>query len=399
MAAMLLALLALPALAAALYLVTASALSSRPLGLPRPRARRATSFVIVVPAHNEAEGLPATLASLAALEWPADRRRVLVVADNCTDATAQVAAAHGAEVLLRHEQSRRGKGYALEAAFFHLLGMPTAAWDAVVVIDADTEVQPNLLAVAHARLGDGLRALQVPYLARGGAHPMHSITEVALYASHVVRGRAREALALSVGLRGNGMVLTRDALERVPYRAFSAIEDLEYGLALGRAGLRVGFAPGTVVRGDMPTEASVANVQRTRWIGGRAALLRRELPGVLRDAWRLRSRVLLDLALDLLIPPLAALTLLVALGVAVTAAMLAAGHADARLPLLLWGLAALGIAAHVAHAAVGAQRARALLRAARLLPAYVLRKTTITLRTLLVPTHHWVRTARPGEAR
>jgi cellulose synthase/poly-beta-1,6-N-acetylglucosamine synthase-like glycosyltransferase len=392
-----LSILALPALAAAFYVLAASWLAERPLALPRPRSARPTRFTIVVPAHNEEQGLPATLASLDKLEWPAAARRVLVVADNCTDATARVAAAHGAEVLVRHEQSRRGKGYALEAAFFRLLGEPTTEWDAVVVIDADTDVQPNLLGVAHARLLAGEQALQVPYLARGASHPMHVITEVALYASHVVRGRARESLGLSVGLRGNGMVLSRKALERVPYNAFSAIEDLEYGIALVRAGIRVAFAPGTVVRGDMPSDAKVAGVQRTRWIGGRAALLRRDGIALLTDAWQRRSWLLLDAAVDLLVPPLSALALLIGVGFVAAAGLAVAGVATAWLPLALWSIALAALVAHVAHAAKGAGRRTAMVRAVRILPSYVLRKASITLRSLLIPTHHWVRTARPGD--
>jgi len=393
----LLIVLALPALAAAAYVLVASWIAERPLALPRPRAARPTRFTIVVPAHNEEHGLPATLASLAKLEWPSAARRVLVVADNCSDATARVAALHGAEVLVREEKSRRGKGYALEAAFFRLLGEPTTEWDAVVVIDADTDVQPNLLAVAHARLLTGERALQVPYLARSAQHPMHVITEVALYASHVIRGRARETLGLSVGLRGNGMVLSRAALERVPYNAFSAIEDLEYGIALVRAGIRVAFAPGTVVRGDMPSDAKVAGVQRTRWIGGRAALLRRDGVALLVEAWRQRSWLLLDAAVDLFVPPLSALALLVGLGTSASLGALVAGVTLAWLPLLLWGAATVALTAHVLHAAQGADRSRAMLFAVRILPSYVLRKAAITLRSLLLPTHHWVRTARPGD--
>src|SRR6476469_6442466 len=69
--------------------------------------------VVLVPAHDEENGLPATLAGLLPLLRPGDR--LLVVADNCTDRTAAAARAAGAEVVERHDPDRRGKGYALAA--------------------------------------------------------------------------------------------------------------------------------------------------------------------------------------------------------------------------------------------------------------------------------------------
>jgi 1,2-diacylglycerol 3-beta-glucosyltransferase len=393
---LLLTVAALPVLAAALYLAVLTWLGRRPLVAAVAPSATPTRFVLVVPAHDEAAGLPATLATLDALAWPAAQRRVLVVADNCSDDTAAIARAHGVEVLERQDQQRRGKGHALAAAFARLVAEPADRWDAVVVIDADTDVTPDLLQAAHARLVAGADALQAVYLSRPGAAPLQTITEVALYASHVLRGRARERLGLSVGLRGNGMVLSRRLLARLPYEAFSAVEDLEYGIQLARAGVRIGLLPETIVRGDMPSEAAVAATQRTRWIGGRAAVVRTELPGLLRDAVTRRSALLSDLAVDLLLPPLSLLVLLTVLGLGLSLVPLWDGHV---LPVSLWGAAALLLAAHVAVAAAGAGRLAALGGVVRLLPKYVVTKAAIALRALVAPTTTWVRTARPSDAR
>jgi glycosyltransferase involved in cell wall biosynthesis len=71
-------------------------------------------FDLIVPAHNEAAIIARTVKSLRAVDWPADRFRVLVVADNCSDNTAQVAREAGAQVLERHGSSHRGTCYALD---------------------------------------------------------------------------------------------------------------------------------------------------------------------------------------------------------------------------------------------------------------------------------------------
>src|SRR5438128_10592788 len=95
----LIALAALPLVLACGYLFVLTVLSWRPQ-LP-PESQAPPSFDIIVPAHNEAAGIASTVKSLLALDWPADKRRVVVVADNCSDDTAELARAAGAVVLER----------------------------------------------------------------------------------------------------------------------------------------------------------------------------------------------------------------------------------------------------------------------------------------------------------
>ncbi len=92
-----------------------------------------TRFVVVVPAHNEEAGIGETVASALAVDYPSELRVVLVVADNCSDATAARARDAGALVLERAHETLRGKGYALELAFEHVDRENLGA--AVVVVD------------------------------------------------------------------------------------------------------------------------------------------------------------------------------------------------------------------------------------------------------------------------
>ena len=135
LAQLLLAALALPALGACTYLLILTLLSAR-LPVP-PRSSRRLRFDVVVPAHNESVRIARSLASLRGLDWPQERFRIVVVADNCTDATAGLARAAGARVLERNDDTLRGKGYALRCAFDYSRDCRWA--DAVVVVDADAE--------------------------------------------------------------------------------------------------------------------------------------------------------------------------------------------------------------------------------------------------------------------
>ena len=129
---------------------------------------------------------------------------------------------------------------------------------------------------------------------------------IAFGSFHVLRSLARERLELSAGLRGNGMCFTTQLLEQVPHDAYSIVEDVEYGIKVGEAGHRVHYAAEAHVYGEMVTSAAASSSQRRRWEGGRAALGSRGL-SLIAEAIARRSSVLLDLALDILVPPLSTL--------------------------------------------------------------------------------------------
>jgi cellulose synthase/poly-beta-1,6-N-acetylglucosamine synthase-like glycosyltransferase len=305
--------LAVPATASCAYLTLLTLLSGRPK-TPRPAART-LRFDVIVPAHNEAAIIDRTIASLRGIAWPQDRFRVVVVADNCTDDTAEVARRAGAEVLVRNDPSKRGKGYALQFAFNASRDDHWA--DAVVVVDADSEASPNILEAFTARIESGLHAVQSHY---GVRNPMASwrtrLITIAKGSFHIVRSRARERLGLSCGLRGNGWCVTHALLQRVPYQAFSLTEDVEYGITIGLAGYRVAYTDEAHADADMVSSEDIARRQRQRWEDGRLQLIRSKTLPLLAHALKGRSAICLDLAIDLLVLPLSYVALnVLALGV------------------------------------------------------------------------------------
>ncbi|MEY2654827.1 MAG: hypothetical protein RLZZ524_1855, partial [Pseudomonadota bacterium] len=193
--------LLLPVLASCLYLLGLTLLSGRPRRPPAapPRLR----LDIIVPAHDEAALIGRTVASLLAVDWPADLRRVCVVADNCTDDTAERARAAGAVVWARDDPSLRGKGHALAHGFE---ASRREAWaDAVLVVDADSTVSANLLRACADRLERGAQVVQVHHGVLNAQDSWRTrLMAIALEAFHRVRSRGRERLGLSCGLRGNG---------------------------------------------------------------------------------------------------------------------------------------------------------------------------------------------------
>jgi len=380
--------LGLPVFACASYLALATVLSGRSrLPAYRDPERR---FRFIVPAHNESAGIAATVRSLLGVDYPSSLFEVVVVADNCEDDTAQQARAAGAIVLERNDKERRGKGYALLLAFSSL---PETV-DAVVVVDADTLISPNLLRAFAARRDLGAVAMQADYAVRNPDSGWRTrLIAIAFGAFHIVRSRARERLRLSCGLRGNGMCFSKAILAEVPHEAFSIVEDVEYGLRLGEAGHRVHYVDEAHVYGEMVSTGAAAGSQRRRWEEGRKELVRRNGWRLLIRGVKTRNRVLFDLAADLLVPPLSRIAIASVLGTCAAAALgfLTGGFA---ISLVLFGVSLLAVALYVLRGwSVSGTGLRGLVDLG-IAPVYVIWKATLRLRKVTQPTSTWVRTKR-----
>ncbi|NJO15550.1 MAG: glycosyltransferase [Thioploca sp.] len=259
-------------------------------------------LAVVVPAHNEETNIGRCVASLLNSDKPNSQVSIYVVADNCTDETARCAQSAGAQVLIRQDETKRGKGYALDYAFQQLLKQDV---DAILIIDADTVVEKNFWCACEQILVSGAAAIQCRYTVNNPEAALRTrLMHIALLAFNVLRPRGRAYWGFSVGILGNGFGLTRHVLQQVPYQARSVVEDLEYHLALVNAGMRVHFVDSTTVRGDMPTGRQGTDSQRARWEGGRLRMILEQLPilsqAVLTGQWRL-----LEPLLELLLLPLA----------------------------------------------------------------------------------------------
>jgi cellulose synthase/poly-beta-1,6-N-acetylglucosamine synthase-like glycosyltransferase len=342
-------------------------------------------LAIVVPAHNEAAGIRRCVRSLLRCEPASDKFAVVVVADNCTDDTADVARDAGAITLVRCDPQRRGKGYALDFAFQTLLA---EGYDALIVVDADTVVDANFTLEFRRLFSAGAEAIQCRYTVNNANTSTRTrLMNIALFAFNVLRPRGRDRWGLSAGLLGNGFGLSSETLRAVPYDAVSVVEDLEYHLRLVRSGRAVRFADAVTVRADMPAGGPGAKTQRARWEGGRFRMLLNAAPALLKEVLHGRFR-LLEPLLELLLLPLA-------FHVALLLAALAAPFGPSRIYASVGlGLVALHIVAAIRVGGGGWKDFAALAAA----PFYVVWKALLIpamLRTARTNAE-WVRTERAG---
>jgi 1,2-diacylglycerol 3-beta-glucosyltransferase len=390
-AAAALAIVAIPVAAGAGYLLAIVALSGK---RPAPTAEASYRFQIIVPAHNEELGIASTVENLRAMAYPADKFSIVVVADNCSDATARVAREAGARVLERNDEELRGKGYALAHAFERL---PEDV-DAVVVVDADTLVSPNLLSAFAARIERGAGAVQADYAVRNPQESWRTrLMAIALGSFHVARSRARERVGLSAGLRGNGMCFTRELLRRVPHDAFSVVEDVEYGLRLGELGQRVHYADEAHVYGEMVTSGAAAASQRKRWEGGRRALAKAHGWRLLRKGISERNAMIFDLGLDLLMPPLSRIAASALGGTLVSSSALLLGGAPFLVPAAIWSGSLASVGVYVLRGwSLSGTGVRGLVTLA-CAPGYVVWKAGLGIGRNARADGPWIRTKREAE--
>lgn len=368
------------------------------VGLPKSRQRPLPAWAgrlcVLVPAHDEAAGIAQTLAALEAVSAPGTE--ILVVADNCRDDTAAIARAAGAEVVERHDPSRRGKGYALACGRDHLAGRPGGPPDVVVVLDADCRLLPASL----ERLGATALAEEVPVqavnliLADLSAPPMVQISSFAMVVKNLYRSRGMQRLGGAALLTGTGMAFPWKHIAAADLATGALAEDLALGIELTRKGHVPQLVPEAGVRSPAAAMKD-ALAQRRRWEHGFLDSVRAQALPLVLGGMRRRSLAEVLLGLHLLVPPLAMLVLISALFL--VPAVLATLLGGTRGPLILMTIALALAALAITLAWVGEGRRYLRLSAVARAPLYILWKLPIYVGFLRNSRAEWQRTPRPAD--
>lgn len=367
------------------------------LGLPSGRRRKpamdrakAGRAVIVMPAHNEEEVITDTLDRLVG-SLPA-QTEILVVADNCTDATAAIAREKGVAVVERFDAARRGKGYALDYGRTCLKQQPP---DVVVVLDADCTISRESLQALIGATSSAGRPQQAVYLLRApdGADPKVLVSCFAFLLKNLVRQRGLQRLAGRVHLTGTGMAIQWHHFASADLATSNVVEDIRLGLELADSGYPPALAEAAVVWSE-PASAAGTLVQRARWEGGYLETASQTVPELLGQGLRRLSGKRIAAALDLAVPPLALLAMLNLIALTVAALLLAIAGGD-WWPILLH--LAICLCAAAAVLAVWWKEGRTIVPFSVILriPAYVLWKIPLYLGLARKGApKDWVRTER-----
>jgi 1,2-diacylglycerol 3-beta-glucosyltransferase len=257
-------------------------------------------FNILVPAHNEEIHLPRLLESLRSQEYPNQRYRVTVIADNCSDGTAAAGRAFDVDVLERVDTVNRGKGYAMQWA---LERIAIDSFDAVVILDGDSLVNPEFLKHLNLQMERGDRVIQsYNGVANPGASWFTRLMDISETMANDIVHPGKRKLGLSCHLLGNGMCFAVDVLKTNRWNAFSVGEDWEYYAKLALNGISIGYNRHARQLHQESEGLKQASWQRMRWSGGRFQVLRIFGPSLIMRGLRTRSVTCLDACLPLVFP-------------------------------------------------------------------------------------------------
>jgi len=260
----------------------------------------ATTFILLIPAHNEELLISTLLQSIHAQNYPKNMYEIVVVADNCTVQTAHIAMREGAKTYERIDDKRTGKGHAIK---FGLKNIKKESYDAVLIVDADSIVEADALRELDKAIQQGARIMQCY---NGLANPDDSwftrLMDVSRSFGNEVLGPAKESIGLSSHLMGNGMCLVRDVIDKYGWNAFTVGEDWEYYAELVMKEERVAFVNSARVYHRESVDLRQATSQRLRWSSGRFAIAVKYGIRLLCDGLKNFSLMKLDAAIPLLLP-------------------------------------------------------------------------------------------------
>lgn len=376
------------ALPAVVFFVECIASLFLPPGRPVSRPE-GVSVAVLVPAHDEQEGVGATVASVQSQLQASDR--VVVVADNCTDATADQARSAGAEVIERSDPERRGKGYALAYGFAHL---DAARPDVVLVLDADCRLTPGSVDALVRCVSETGRPAQADYVfSPAERSPLSMISSLATLVKNRVRPRGLRRLGQPCQLTGTGMAFPWVAIAAAPELESNIVEDLAMGAELALLGHEPILCIEAGTRSELPSGRKAAAQQRRRWEHGHIATLLEYGPRLIGEGIRRGRPGLFALGADLIVPPLSFLVVLLVTVFAFAGPL--AWFGGSALPLWVAGSALVLVVAGVGAGWLRYGRQTVPFRYLLLAPAYMLWKIPLYLSFLLGRRERqWKRTER-----
>lgn len=372
-----------------LVLAIETIVAAWPGGTPEDPAGERPGVAVVIPAHDEGGTIGRTVEAVRGQLAEGDR--LIVVADNCTDATATEARAAGAEVVERADAERRGKGYALAFGLGAVRADPRAV---VIVLDADCDPGEGCIEVLARQAASTGRPAQAVYLMDPPADPTPGdrVSALAVRFKNLIRPRGLHRLGLGVLLTGSGMAFPIDTLEGVDLATGDLVEDMALGVELARLGRVPALCERAVVTSRLPGVNAARVSQRTRWEHGHLASIVRHGPRLVIDGVTRGKPALIGLGLEICVPPVSLLAI----------AVVAMAGVSLVWALFTWHVVPLAIAFEsgvllAVAFGVGWWRFGSAVLPAGELPAvvmYVVRKVPIYVRALLDREKTWVRTAR-----
>ena len=222
-------------------------------------------FIIALPANNEESVIGNLIKSLQMQDYNKALYDIYVIADNCTDGTANVARENGAIVYERFDEDKKTKGYALNW-FLDKMKDKKDDYDALLVFDADKVVDKNFLNVMNKKLCQGEVLVQ-------GYRDIKNPTDTWVSGGYAIfywtmnrlYHLARYNMGLSPLINGTAFMVKWDILIDEGWNTKTLTEDIEFALINISKGVKLGWAKDAIVYDEQPLTFKQSWKQRERW--------------------------------------------------------------------------------------------------------------------------------------
>lgn len=236
------------------------------------------TFAAVICAHNEEAVVGQLIDNLKCLNYPRYMYDIYVVADNCTDHTADVCKEHGAIVAVRTNREDVGKGFAMDWMFERLL-QQEKQYDAFVVFDADNLVHPEFLREMNNHLCKGEQVIQGYMDSKNPTDSWISGTfSIAFWLVNHMWHRAKYNIGLSTALGGTGMCIATDVVRKYGWGCDCLTEDMEFSMKVLLEGVRTCWAHDAIIYDEKVVDFMASCRQRKRWAQGQTDCGERFIP-------------------------------------------------------------------------------------------------------------------------
>ncbi len=228
-------------------------------------------FAVLIAARNEEAVIGKLIDSIKAQSYPGRLVKIFVAADNCTDATAEAARSHGAEVYERYDMTRRGKGYALDFLLREIKLRGHGRFDGYIVLDADNVLDRDFILHMNETFSAG-HDIVTCYRSSKNYGDNWISAGYALWflrESRYLNG-ARSRLGSSCGVSGTGFLFSQAVLDAQgggwPFHLLT--EDIEFTIDNVTRGMKVGYCPDAIAYDEQPISFRQSWAQRLRWSRG-----------------------------------------------------------------------------------------------------------------------------------